>query len=327
MSDLAGPVPSTVPRYPIRVVAARVGVSELTLRAWERRYAAVEPARSGGGQRAYSDADVERLTLFRTLTLAGATISALAPCTTAELRELAGAPAGDTLDERSSESRAPLATDTEMARDLAICKRAIVALDADRLYQILMRLVLERGTLDFLADSASPLCGWIGDEWSAGRLTEAQEHSASEVLRRVFGFMLQTLRRERRDRHVVLATLAGERHEFGAMMAAIVAAYDGWSYSYLGADLPAGAIATAVKRLDAKLVALSIVAPQSPTQPARELVALRRGVGRGVDIVVGGPQAALVDSALQATRATRVDSLRHWRELLAAHHVRAGARP
>ena len=135
--------------------------------------------------------------------------------------------------------------------------------------------------------------------------------------------MLQTLRRERREHHVVLTTLAGERHEFGAMMAGIIAAHDGWSYHYLGPDLPGSAIGSMVKRVDARLVAVSIVAPTSAAQPARELLALRRAVGRRVDIVVGGPSSAVVDHVLADARAMRLDTLREWRELLAER--RAGA--
>jgi methanogenic corrinoid protein MtbC1 len=314
MTNLSAPVISTVPRYPIRVVARRVGITEITLRAWERRYAAVTPARSEGGQRLFSDADIDRLTLLRALTAQGTAISTLSTLPTIELRRMApevGLPRG--ADAREDDPvRAPA-----LSRDLAVCGRAVMGLDADRLHHILMRLVLERSTLPFLEEVASPLCGWIGDEWSRGRLSEAQERSASEVLRRVFGFMLQTLRRERRERHVVLTTLSGERHEFGSMMAAIIAAYDGWSYNYLGADLPAHSIAAAVKRLDAPLVALSIVAPLVPSQPARELVALRKAIGRRVDIVVGGPSAAVVDHVLTEARATRIGTLRDWRELLA----------
>lgn len=313
MANLSSPVISPVPRYPIRVVARRVGITEITLRAWERRYAAIAPARTDGGQRLFSDADVHRLTLLRTLTAAGTPISTLAALPTAELRRLA--PDVRVPDDTERDDGAS-ARSSALSRDLAVCGRAIMGLDADRLHQALMRLVLERGTLPFLEDVASPLCGWIGDEWSRGRLSEAQEHSASDVLRRVFAFMLQTLRRERRERHLVLTTLSGERHEFGSMMAAIIAAYDGWSYNYLGCDLPAESIGKAVKRLEAPLVAVSIVAPQVPSQPARELVALRRAIGRRVDIVVGGPSAAVVDHVLVETRAKRVGSLREWRELL-----------
>ncbi|MEO6525976.1 MAG: cobalamin B12-binding domain-containing protein [Gemmatimonadaceae bacterium] len=312
MPKLSSPILSTAPRYPIRVVARRVGITELTLRAWERRYAAVEPARSEGRQRLFSEADIERLMLLRELTSSGTAISVLAPMTTVELRLMAPAVAAQALSAVREDERRP-----QLARDLVLCGRAIAALESDRLQQMLMRLVLERGPLPFLEDVASPLCGWIGDEWVAGRLSEAQEHVASEVLRRVFGFLLQTLRRERQERHVVLATLPGERHEFGAMMAGIIAAFDGWSYNYLGPGLPVLAIASAVKRLDARLVAVSIVAPQAGSHAARELVALRHAVDRRVDIVVGGPSSAIVDHVLDDARATRIGSLREWRELLA----------
>ena len=89
MPRLTAPVVSTAPRYPIRVVAGRVGLTEMTVRAWERRYAAVAPARSKGGQRLFSDADVERLLLLRALTAQGTAISALAPLSTPALRRMA----------------------------------------------------------------------------------------------------------------------------------------------------------------------------------------------------------------------------------------------
>jgi methanogenic corrinoid protein MtbC1 len=303
---------SGVPRYPIRVVARRVGVSEMTLRAWERRHRAVRPSRSDSGQRLFSAADIERLVLLRALTSDGAAISALAPLSTAELQRLA--PDART-DAGAAEPIAPHPP-AGVARDLIACTRAVIALDFDRLHRVLMRLVLERGTLPFLDEIVSPLCAWIGDEWARGELSEAQEATASKVVRGVLTFLMQTLRRERRQRHVVLAALAGERHEFGAMMAAVVAAFDGWSYHYLGADLPAGAVASAVKRLNASLVAVSIVAPRVAAQQARELIAVRRGVGRAVSIVVGGPAAPLVESALRSARATSLPSLGEWREYL-----------
>ena len=323
MAGLTTPIVSTAPRYPIRVVAGRVGVSEMTVRAWERRYAAVAPARSKGGQRLFSDADVERLLLLRTLTAQGTAISALATLSTAALRRMAPDVAAATSMSLSPTGGAGV---RDHSAELTSCRRAVATLDADRLHHTLMRLALENGPLAFLEDIASPLCAWIGDEWSRSRLSEAQEHLASQVLRQVLGFMLQTLRRERQEHHVVLTTLAGERHEFGAMMAGIIAAYDGWSFHYLGPDLPGSAIGATVKRLEARLVAVSIVAPIGAAQSARELLALRRAVGRRVDIVVGGPASAVVDHVLDDARAIRLDSLRDWRELLAKRRSVAEAK-
>ena len=56
---------NTEKRHPIRVVARRTGLSRDVLRAWELRFDAVEPWRSAGGQRLYSDQDIERLQLLR----------------------------------------------------------------------------------------------------------------------------------------------------------------------------------------------------------------------------------------------------------------------
>ena len=47
--------------YSIGAVAKMLGIPVQTLRAWEDRYKVVVPARSAGGQRLYSRADVERL--------------------------------------------------------------------------------------------------------------------------------------------------------------------------------------------------------------------------------------------------------------------------
>ena len=151
MPNLASPVVSTAPRYPIRVVAARAGLTEMTVRAWERRHGAVAPARSRGGQRLFSDADVERLTLLRTLTAQGTSIATLAPLDTEELRrmapELAAAHAPRTAIAESASSA--------LLQELVACRRAVVALDAERLHQLLMRLTLERGPLVFLEEVAS----------------------------------------------------------------------------------------------------------------------------------------------------------------------------
>ncbi len=72
--------------YPIGAVAALTGLTTNTIRAWEKRYQAVTPARSPAGGRRYSDADVERLQLLRRLTQAGCSIGAVATLPTDELR-------------------------------------------------------------------------------------------------------------------------------------------------------------------------------------------------------------------------------------------------
>ena len=75
-------------RYPIQAVSARTGLAPPLLRAWERRYRAVEPVRSEAGERLYSDRQIHRLSLLRMLTQQGHRISRIARLPAAELERL-----------------------------------------------------------------------------------------------------------------------------------------------------------------------------------------------------------------------------------------------
>lgn len=58
-------------RYRINWVSEQTGISEATLRAWERRYRVPEPARTPSGYRVYSVNDVEKVRRMRELCAGG----------------------------------------------------------------------------------------------------------------------------------------------------------------------------------------------------------------------------------------------------------------
>lgn len=72
--------------YSIGVASRLTGIQPTTLRIWERRYGLVKPGRSEGKTRIYSEDDVRRLSLIKTLVDAGHQISTVAPMTTEQLR-------------------------------------------------------------------------------------------------------------------------------------------------------------------------------------------------------------------------------------------------
>ena len=75
-------------RHPIQVVARRTGLTADVLRVWEKRYGVVEPARSSGGHRLYSDLDVERLSLLHRAISGGRRISRVAVLPIEDLRDM-----------------------------------------------------------------------------------------------------------------------------------------------------------------------------------------------------------------------------------------------
>ncbi len=52
-------MPSKQASYPIREVSQKTGVNPVTLRAWQRRYGLIKPARSDSGHRLYTEQDIQ----------------------------------------------------------------------------------------------------------------------------------------------------------------------------------------------------------------------------------------------------------------------------
>ncbi|MGK0187133.1 MAG: DNA-binding transcriptional MerR regulator [Verrucomicrobiales bacterium] len=76
------------PPYDISVVARLTGLSAANLRMWEKRYEVVAPERSESGRRLYSDEDVHRLTLLKSLSDRGKAIRKTCALSIDELEQL-----------------------------------------------------------------------------------------------------------------------------------------------------------------------------------------------------------------------------------------------
>jgi len=282
-----------VPRHPIRVVAQRTGLTPATLRAWERRYQVVEPTRSEGGQRLYSDADVERLVHLRRLTEAGRSISHVAGLGDDEAEAL--------LDEDRAKtaegSRAGLATAPAAGRIIDAAFTRVLAMDGDGLEAVLRRAGVTLGAYPFLEEVLAPLLHRVGTAWTRGELSPAHEHLCTGTVERVLAWLADPSPVEPGSPKIVVATLPGERHGLGARLVAAAAALEGWHVTHLGVDLPGVDVARAAQALGARAVALSLVNAEAAREAPRELRNLRNGLPPGTAVVLGGAAAAWLDPA------------------------------
>jgi DNA-binding transcriptional MerR regulator len=73
--------------YGIGAVSRLTGLTDHTIRVWERRYSAVVTARAPNGRRQYTEADVQKLGLLKLLTDRGISISRIAGDSIDELSE------------------------------------------------------------------------------------------------------------------------------------------------------------------------------------------------------------------------------------------------
>lgn len=299
------------PRHPMAVVTQRTGLTSHALRAWERRYGVVSPARSSGGHRLYSDRDVERLRMLHRLKLGGRQIGQIAELSDDELAELLVED-----DRAADEAPAPPEESADVvAASLEGALRAVERMDGDALDAILRRAAITLETTTYLDHLVGPLLGAIGEAWAHNDISTAHEHLASAVIRRVSDWLLDHLEATAEAGVIVVATLQGHRHELGAFAAAITAAAAGRRVRYLGADLPAEDIAGAAFDSDAEAVAISLVYPFGDRGIARELRTLRERLPRALPILVGGAATSSYEDALDEIGAIRFSSfhgLRAW---------------
>ncbi len=265
-------------RYPIRAVSKLTGIPAETLRAWERRYAAVTPERDDRG-RVYSDQDVERLRLLRGAVEAGHPIGRVAPLSAEDLRDLLG--------------DAPIAQAPRIGVDLAAVRDAIGRFDAPALRRELSRLAAILPAAAVCREVVLPLLREVGDAWHAGRLDIAAEHMVSAEIRSLLGALSRLHDARSGTGALVFATPEGEQHDLPTLAAAIVAADAGLGALFLGASLPPGEIRNAAIRAEAPVVVLGLTGARAGGN-LDPLVAIRetsRSLPSGTELWIGGAGA------------------------------------
>jgi MerR family transcriptional regulator, light-induced transcriptional regulator len=221
-------------------VARRTGVTVPTLRAWERRYGLLDPARTDGGHRLYSDDDVQRVRAMQRLLNDGWSASSAA-------REVVREPAPVT-------RLHPVPSSGDAAADLiARLEQAIDDFDAPAadtvIDDVFARLEIPRA----LDEVVLPVLRRIGEGWQTDPRVIAREHFATNTLRP----RLQRLLRGpfgASSRTCIAAAPEGEDHDLGLLASSVVGADAGWRIHYLGARMPTAAIERSVDSLQPDVV-------------------------------------------------------------------------
>lgn len=304
---------SSAPRHPIGVVARRTGLKPDLIRAWERRYGAVAPGRSDTRRRLYSDAEIERLQLLRRVVLTGHSIGQVAGLSNEQLLALA---AQDEPAAPPPAPDAPTGSDDLAESFLALCLGAAQRLDVRDLEIQLDRASVALSRTNLMERLMIPLMQRVGDLWKEGTLRPAHEHMVSAVVRSFLGGLRGSHGGNGSGPQLVVTTPARQHHELGALIAAAVAASEGWQVTYLGPDLPPEEIAAAAFQKGARAVALSLTYPPDDPLLIDELRRLRRLLSPWTELVVGGRAAAAYGRVLDEVGARRLDDLQGLRQEL-----------
>jgi DNA-binding transcriptional MerR regulator len=252
-------------------LSRRTGVTPEVLRAWERRYRLFSPARTEGGFRLYSTGDLGRIQAMKRLISEGVSASEAA-------REvLAGGPVpleAATVAEPHFETRVSALRDALLAYDEA---GAHAAID---------KLLMEFDAETVMRSAFLPVLNEIGLLWQEQRITVAEEHFASGVIRRRLSGLTRGWE-EGVGPRALLACPPDEEHDIPLLMFGIALGHLGWRVTYLGARTPENDLLLAADALRPSIAVLA-----SPRSEAFEAMApsLRRLAGT-VRIAIGGAGA------------------------------------
>jgi methanogenic corrinoid protein MtbC1 len=167
----------------------------------------------------------------------------------------------------------------------AIARMDVVAAD-----QELSRAATLFPARQLIKNIVAPILKEVGERWSHKDIGIAHEHLASGLLRNLLSSMFRLYPPSDNAETIVLATPTGERHEFGLLLSALLAATHGWRAVYLGVDLPASEIAYSLRLTGSRFLALSLVG-SGDGGIENELEAIAGAVGAGVRVWVGGADA------------------------------------
>jgi DNA-binding transcriptional MerR regulator len=255
--------------YPVRVAAGMTGLKPELIRAWETRYGAVQPSRTEGGSRRYSDEDLHRLRLLRDVVDAGHRIGRIAHLSLDELGALLPDPLGGDSD--------------PVARIIAVATK----LDGDEVRRLLGEELSRRGPIAFSTQIALPLLVEIGSLWERGSLGVTVEHLITAILRSMLLSNFDSADGLCGSPKALFATPSGEPHDLGTLVAALVAIRAGAEVVFLGADVPTDDLVDGIKKSRASILVLGVVT--LPNDEADSILGeLRKRISEDVGVWIGG---------------------------------------
>jgi DNA-binding transcriptional MerR regulator len=248
--------------FPIGAVARLTGVSEMTLRNWEKRYGVPKPVRtSQSDRRLYS---VEDIALVRHL--------AQRVASGVPIRKAVAA--AQAIREKPEQLAGMLLT-------------AALALDDAGVQENLAEAVAVLAPQEAWSVVVVPVMRALGSRWEAGEDVIAAEHLASSAVVMWLRSLVTGLQPVRHARAAV-ACGPGELHELGTLALAAFATARGTPTVYLGANTPAVAIADIRRRLSTRVLCITATL-RSTADLVTDLLADLDRQPDGMMLAFGGP--------------------------------------
>jgi DNA-binding transcriptional MerR regulator len=204
------------------------GVPVHTIRIWERRYHALNPSRTNGNTRFYTDDDVKRLLDIVSLNQSGVKISKACSLSGAEIDEML-----------TKELNSTISLNANFEFYISQLLKFGLAYDEFHFSGLLSDCIDQHGVTDAYQQVIYPLLQRIGLMWRRDHICPAQEHFLSAIIRQKLMAIINTIPLQHQQRATWLLFLPeDEAHDIPLLFASYLLRSNGYKVIYLGERVP-----------------------------------------------------------------------------------------
>ncbi len=266
--------------FSINVISTACSVMPHTIRMWEKRYQIFTPKRSEGGQRLYSEVDLDKAKIIVSLKEQGHTISSLARHSLQDLRSLLE------VNNRADSESEKMFTSIETKKLL----KHLENFDIDLVVSGMQHLRLSMGVKEFIFKIVLPVMHEIEKLSLKGTYSITQEHIISTIVRDQLN-QINLANEGPNTKRFALATPDGNLHELPIMIAEIICHANRVSTNYLGASHPAECLGEAVNAIKCKTIVMGVISSAQwnyEKNIVKYLESIDKCLRNKVEIILGG---------------------------------------
>ena len=267
-------------KFSINVISTATGVMPHTIRTWEKRYQVFTPGRSEGGQRLYSETDLDKAKLIVALIGQGHTISSLAKYSLKNLRSLLGH------NNREDSESEKVFTSVEIKKLL----KHLGNFDIDLVASGMQHLRLSIGVKEFIFKIVLPVMHEIEKLALKGVYSISQEHIITTIVSDQL-HQINLANEGPNCNRFALATPVGNLHDLPIMIAEIICHANRVPTNYLGASHPADCLGEAVNALKCKTIVMGVISSVQwnyEKDIVKYLQSIDKYLNNTVEIILGG---------------------------------------
>jgi DNA-binding transcriptional MerR regulator len=233
----------------IRELENLSGVKAHTIRIWEKRYNLFNPDRTDTNIRTYSGDDLKKLLNITSVMKQGMKISKVCSLSDEEIIEI--------IEEIEKQ-------DIENAKEILVNDLIVASLNCDiTLFEdTFSKTVKTVGMEETIEGVIYPMLNRIGLLWSVNKLTPAQEHFASQMVRQKLFSAINSLPNKDNGCRILCYLPEAERHEIGLLYAYYLIKKSGNVCVYLGADVPLNGVQECVENAQINMVLTLFMLPR-----------------------------------------------------------------